>query len=162
MFMATRPPIPDPPYEGGCLCGAAHYRLDARPMAVNACHCDDCKKLTGATHLLMIVSKRNAFSHRGAVARFRKRADSGRELDIVRCAACGTRLWHEPLAAPTLVYVAAGTLDDPHWAIPASHIYLEKISPGVLVQDDAAQIVGQPHERQQIMDAFDALYGDDS
>jgi hypothetical protein len=157
--MTTRPPIPDPPYGGGCLCGAVRYTLAAPPMAVNACHCDDCKKLTGATHLLMIVAKRDAFSHRGDVARFRKRADSGREIDIMRCAACGTRLWHEPQAAPSLVYVAAGTLDDPHWVVPASHIYVEKLSPGVLVQDDAARIVGQPRERQQIMDAFDALYG---
>jgi hypothetical protein len=89
----TRPPIPAPPHVGGCLCGAVRYRLDARPLAVNACHCHDCKKLTGATNLLMILAMRDAFSHQGAVARYRKRADSGREVDIVRCATCGVRMW---------------------------------------------------------------------
>ncbi len=157
--MTARPAIPLPPYDGACLCGAVHYQLNARPMAVNACHCDDCKKLTGATNLLMIVSQRDAFTHTGAVEHFRKRADSGREIDLVRCAACGTRLWHEPLSSPALVFVAAGTLDDPHWAVPASHIYIERASPGVVMQNDAAKITGQPAERQVLFDAFNAIYG---
>ena len=37
----------------------------------------------------------------------------------VRCARCGVRMWHEPLASTDLVFVAAGTLDDPNWAVPA-------------------------------------------
>ena len=57
-----RPPIPEPPYRGGCLCGAVRYRFDARPWALNACHCTDCKKLTGATNLLMVLGAREAFS----------------------------------------------------------------------------------------------------
>jgi hypothetical protein len=156
----TRPPIPNPPYDGCCLCGAVRYMLSASPMAINACHCDDCKKLTGATNLLMIVSQRDAFAHTGGVTRWRKRADSGREIDIVRCTACGTRLWHEPLSAPALVFIAAGTLDDTSWAIPTSHIYVEKLSPGVVMQADAAQIKGQPAERQQIFDAFYKIHGE--
>ncbi len=42
--MTARPPIPKPPYTGGCLCRAVRYELFARPLAVNACHCNDCKK----------------------------------------------------------------------------------------------------------------------
>ena len=94
-------------------------------MAINACHCDDCRKLTGAANLLMVIGPRDADSARkeGDVVRWRKTADSGRQIDIVRCAACGTRLWHEPLAAPALIYIAAGTLDHPGWAVPTSHMY---------------------------------------
>ncbi|MDB5739193.1 MAG: Gfa-like protein [Alphaproteobacteria bacterium] len=156
----TRPPIPAPPYDGGCLCGAVRWRLSARPLAVNACHCTDCKKLTGATNLLMLLATREAFSHAGDVERWRKRADSGRELDIARCRVCGTRLWHEPLSSPALVFVAAGTLDDPSWAVPTSHIWTHRASPGVTMQDDAIQVPGQPVERQALMDAFTAIYGD--
>lgn len=154
----TRPPIPAPPHVGGCLCGAVRYRLDARPLAVNACHCHDCKKLTGATNLLMILAMRDAFSHQGAVARYRKRADSGREIDIVRCAACGVRMWHEPLSGPQFVFVATGTLDDSSWAVPTSHIWVECVSPGVAFQDDALIVRGQPGDRQMLLDAFDRVY----
>jgi hypothetical protein len=80
----TRPPLPAPPHQGGCLCGAVRYRFDARPWALNACHCMDCKKLTGATNLLMVLGPREAFSFDGPVERYRKRADSGNEIDIVR------------------------------------------------------------------------------
>jgi hypothetical protein len=153
-----RPPIPSPPYEGGCLCGAVRYRLSARPLAVNACHCMDCKKLTGATNLLMILAPREAFTHDGATARYRKRADSGNEVDIVRCAQCGVRLWHEPLTAPQLVVVAVGTLDDPSWAVPTSHIFVRSVSPGVVLQDDALALENGPTDRRVLFDAFTRIY----
>lgn len=155
----TRPSIPAPPYAGGCLCGAVRYRLNARPFAVNACHCTDCKKLTGATNLLMILGSREGFSSEGKVARYRKRADSGREVDILRCTECGVRLWHEPLSSTALVFIAAGTLDDPSWAVPTSHIWVERASPGVSFQSDALIVQGQPAERQALFDAFQRIYG---
>ena len=154
-----RPPIPAAPHAGSCLCGAVRYRLDARPLAVNACHCSDCQKLTGATNLLMLLALREAFTHeRGEVGRFRKRADSGREIDIVRCRTCGVRLWHEPLASPNMVFIAAGTLDDTSWAVPTSHIWTSKAAPGAVFQDDAIKVEGQPSERQTLIDAFARIY----
>jgi hypothetical protein len=157
--MTTRPPIPDPPYAGGCLCGAVRYALNARPMAVNACHCIDCKKSTGATNVLMLLARNEDFSAVGETHAYRKRADSGRELDIQRCAKCGTRMFHHNLASNTLVFISAGTLDDTSWAVPTSHIWVEKISPGVAMQDDAIKVVGQPADRQVLMDAFAKVYG---
>ena len=154
-----RPAIPPQPHTGGCLCGAVRYRFDARPWAVNACHCMDCKKLTGATNLLMILGPREAFTHDGATARYRKRADSGNEVDIVRCAACGVRLWHEPGTAPQLVIVAVGTLDDLSWAIPTSHIFTRSVSAGVVIQDDALVLRDGPTDRRALFEAFDRIYG---
>jgi hypothetical protein len=107
----------------------------------------------------MLAGAREAFVHEaGAVERYRKRADSGNEIDIVRCAACGVRLWHEPLSAPQLVFVAAGTLDDPSWAIPTSHIWVKRASPGVVLQDDALICDGGPSSREALYDAFDRVY----
>jgi hypothetical protein len=156
--MVERPPIPDPPHKGGCICGAVRYELNARPLALNACHCGACKKLTGATNLLMVLGPRDAFTFDGEVQRYRRRAPSTRVIDIVRCALCGVRMWHEPQAAPGLVFIAAGTLDDPKWVVPSSHIFVENASPGVLFQDDALMVQGQPAKREDLMDAFKRLY----
>lgn len=154
-----RPPIPAPPYSGGCLCGVVRYRLNARPLAVNACHCDDCKKLSGATNLLMVMAERAAFVHEsGNTDRYAKRADSGRYVDILRCAKCGVRLWHEPQSAPNYMFLAVGTLDDPSWAIPASHIWVEKALPGVAFEQDAIKVRGQPADRRILIDAFTRIY----
>ena len=158
--MTTRPAIPAPPFPGGCLCGEVRYRLTARPLSINACHCNDCKKLTGATHLLMLLMKRDAFTHeRGTMERYRKRADSGREVEIVRCTRCGVRLWHDPLSTPEYVLIAAGTLDDPGWAVPTAHIWADKVSPGVRFEEDALVVGGQPANRQAQIEAFARVYG---
>ncbi|MET0182592.1 MAG: GFA family protein [Caulobacterales bacterium] len=155
-----RAPIPNPPYRGGCLCGAVRYRIDAKPRALNACHCMDCKKLSGATHIVMAIVDTDAFAHEaGELVRWRKTADSGREVDIVRCAQCGVRLWHEPLANPEFRFVAMGTLDDPSWTEPTSHIWLSRVSPGVYVHEDAYQADVQPLSRQVLIDAFSKHHG---
>lgn len=157
--MTVRLPIPDPPHQGGCLCGQVRYRLDARPLAMNACHCNDCKKLSGATNLLMLIVLRADFHLLGGeLHRYRKLADSGRQVDIVRCAICGTRLWHEPLSLPQQMFLAAGTLDDSSWVVPTSHIWIEKAAPHMEFHKDTAQIQGQPAERQTLLDAFKRLY----
>jgi hypothetical protein len=153
-----RPPIPAPPRTGGCLCGAVRYTYDAAPLATVACHCRDCQKLTGATNLLTLYAERAAFRHEGDVVRYRKRADSGREADYVRCANCGTRLWHEPLAAPQWVFIAAGTLDDPSWVVPAAHIWTSRAAPSALIPPGVYACERGPGDRAELIAAFDAVY----
>ena len=107
----------------------------------------------------MVAVPRDGFHQiSGATDRYRKRADSGREVDLVRCADCGTRLWHEPLSAP-IVTLAAGTLDDPSWVVPACEIWVERASPAAIFHADAMRFHGQP-ERQAKLDACTPLYGD--
>ena len=144
--------------EGGCLCGAVRYAIAARPMAVTACHCTDCKRVSGGTHAVFLHVPRDTLQHQGDLARFRKTADSGRQLDIARCARCGTRLWLEPIAAPTLMFVAAGTLDDPAWAIPTSHIWTSRKAPDVPIEADALVYDEGPADRQPLWDRFAAIY----
>ncbi len=156
--MTTRPPIPDPPYHGGCLCGQIRWTLTARPKAINACHCTDCHKLSGNGHLLMLIAPSEAFSFTGVTHTFRKTADSGRQLDMQRCANCGTRLFHHNLANNALIFIAAGTLDDPSWAVPTSHIWVERALPTAVFEADAVKVEGQPTDRAALMDAFNRLY----
>ena len=66
---------------------------------------------------------------------------------------------HVVVVLPALVFIAAGTLDDPSWAIPTSHIWVERASPGVVMQDDAIKVEGQPASREMLMDAFTKVYG---
>jgi hypothetical protein len=152
-------PIPPPPHLGGCLCGAVRYRYDADPIATVACHCRDCQKWSGATNLLTIYAERAAFRHeQGEVQRWRKRADSGREADYLRCAVCGTRLWHEPLTAPQWVFIAAGTLDDPSWVVPAAHIWVSRAAPSACIPDGVATWDEGPRDRTELIAAFNAAY----
>jgi hypothetical protein len=60
---------------------------------------------------------------------------------------------------PALMFIAAGTLNDSGWVVPTSHIWIEKVSPGVTLQDDALKVEGQPEDRQLLMDAFSRICG---
>jgi hypothetical protein len=148
-------PIPPPPHRGGCLCGTVRYRFDAAPLATVACHCRDCQKLSGATNLLTIYVDTAQFRHeQGAIATYRKRGDSGREADYVRCADCGTRVWHQPLAAPQWIMIAAGTLDDPSWVVPAAHIWVSRAAPSARIPGGAAVWNEGPADRSELIAAF--------
>ena len=158
--MTTRPPIPAPPYQGGCLCGQVRYTLTARPKAINACHCNACKVSTGSSHIEMLIADAGAFTHTGETHNFIKTADSGRQLDIHRCARCGTRVFHHNMVNRALVFIPAPTLDDASWAIPTSHIWIECAAPDAVMRDDAVKIAGQPTARALLMDQFTKIYGD--
>jgi hypothetical protein len=156
----TRPPLPDPPHKGGCLCGSVRYSYNARPLGLNACHCSDCKKLSGGGFASVVLGDRAQFTHAGAIARWRKRGDSGRSIDIVRCVECGARMWHEPVEAPQLVFIQAGTLDDATWFLPASHIYASRAWPAAHFAPDALKLPGPPDSREVVLAAFRRLYPD--
>lgn len=158
--MTDRPSIPGAPLHGGCLCGAARYRLETRPRAINACHCTDCKKSSGGAFGVFLHALRKDLVHEGGdLARYRKTAESGRHVDIARCAACGTRLWHEPVAAPGFVFIAAGTLDESCWAVPTSHIWAKSRAADVAIADDALVFEGPVPDRQVLWDRFVEIYG---
>lgn len=154
-----RPPIPEPPHRGGCLCGAVRYSFNDRPLAIVACHCRDCQKFTGATNLLTVYAPRESFVHeQGEVDSYRKRADSGNEADYYRCAKCGVRMWHEPKVTPHLTMIAAGTLDDPSWAIPVAHIWTSRAAPSAAIPEGVPAWEKGPADRAQLMAAFEKMY----
>ena len=78
---ARQPIARSPPYHGGCLCGAVRYRLEARPLAINACHCNDCRKLTGAANLLMLMADARRLSSGKGRSRFLAQDRGFRQAD---------------------------------------------------------------------------------
>lgn len=155
----ARPPLPALPLNGGCHCGAARYRITARPLAVNACHCGDCKRLAGAPFGLYLHVDRAAFDVRsGQLDMFRRTGGSGNEISILRCRACGTRMWHAPDVAPDLIILCAGTLDEAGWAIPTSHIFIEEAAPDAVAAEDALIAEAFQTTRAALWERFDEIY----
>lgn len=160
MAASKRLPIPPLPHRGGCLCGAVRYRVDTPPLSVSACHCVDCKKLSGAPFGAMITALREGFVHeQGEIQVYPKQADSGRVVEVARCAACGSRVWHVPQLGPQYILFPAGTLDDSSWATPTAHIWAERAAPGTEFSDECLVVQGQPADRQGMIDAFKRICG---
>ena len=37
---------------GGCICGQVKYQIIDKPLFTQACHCKDCKVLTGSSYVV--------------------------------------------------------------------------------------------------------------
>jgi hypothetical protein len=147
--------LPEFPVEGGCQCGAVRYRVKAAPQAVYACHCKDCQRFSGTTHTLSMVMLRDDIElTKGELKGFDKAADSGRTVRMLGCAACGTKIWNEPLSAPEYIIAKPGTLDDMSWAAPIGNIWTDRKLPWVVIDPGAPNFAGQPPTRQPLIDAY--------
>lgn len=147
--------LPAFPVEGGCQCGAARFELTAGPLGVYSCHCKDCQRTSGATHTISVVMKKEDVRFLGGETHvFDKSADSGRVVRMHGCAKCGTKVWNEPLAAPHMLVMKAGTLDDMSWAEPVGNIWTASKAPWVEIDPDVPNFPGQPGDRKPLFDAW--------
>lgn len=146
--------LPTFPVEGGCVCGVLSYTLKGPPLYIVACHCLSCQCLTGSDYSLGMFVRRQDFVVSGTASRCERTAESGRIVPGFFCPECGTRIWHEPVHSPNTINIRAGTLDDPSWAVPIGHIWVERKKPHVVLDPDAILVRGQPGDRQMLIDAW--------
>jgi hypothetical protein len=147
--------LPQFPVEGGCQCRAVRYRITAAPLGVYNCHCKDCQRSSGATHSMSMFMRRADVVHlHGALTHFDKAADSGRTVRMLGCAACGTKVWNEPLASAQFLVLKPGTLDDMSWAAPVGNIWTASKAPWVEIDPALVNFPGQPVDRQPLFDAW--------
>jgi len=110
---------------GGCLCGAVRYKVVAAPIVTRVCWCRLCQYLGAGSGTVNTCFPSDAISIEGELADFKSVADSGNTMHRRFCPACGTQLFSEAEARPHLIFVRAGTLDDPEIAKPSVTIWTE-------------------------------------
>jgi len=108
---------------GGCLCKAVRYRITAPPIVTRACWCRVCQYLGAGSGTVNVCFQTAATTIEGELADFRSVADSGNVMHRRFCPHCGTSMFSEAEARPHLIFVRAGTLDDPEIAKPAMTIW---------------------------------------
>lgn len=120
--------------SGSCFCKAVQYRITAPiPLVVN-CHCNHCKKASGA-----------AFSSLAVIREKRLEIIAGREvlasyqlaetLTKHFCRCCGTPIFNRNSHYPGRCMVALGSLDDPTLVTPAANIHCENRLSWVLLDE---------------------------
>lgn len=123
---------------GGCLCGAIRYSVDGAPLVTAVCHCRHCQRQSGSAFSVMIAVKAKQLTREGDIATYRDRGDSGGEVARHFCPKCGSPLFSTLPAAPAIVYVKAGTLDDVSALSPGVHLWTSSAQQWVDI-DPAAQ-----------------------
>lgn len=129
---------------GGCLCKSVRYSLTAAPMTSRACWCRVCQYIAAGGATVNVCFPSNAISIEGELSDYRSIADSGNIMHRRFCPHCGTHLFSEAEARPHLIFVRAGTLDDPELAKPVATIWTSQAPSWACIDGNLPQIPGQP------------------
>jgi hypothetical protein len=113
--------------EGGCLCGGVRYRLHAMPKAGSDCHCEDCRRASGAPYMTWCSVPSKAVEVVRGEPRRVLHAD--RLRSFAPC--CGTPLFIHDEANSEWTDVTLGSLDDPRAVPPEAVIWIEDKLPWV-------------------------------
>lgn len=108
---------------GGCRCGAVRYTVEGSAEHHAICHCQDCRRSSGAPMVGWIAFKDDALSVEGVTVRHASSPGVTREF----CGTCGTGLFYRnPAVLPGLVDVQSATLDAPEDAPPMAEIMVKE------------------------------------
>ena len=122
---------PPRPITGRCLCGEVTYSADADPVVQAACHCSDCQRQTGNPFSVIVGVPRDSLKVEGStLASYSTTGDDhGGETQRNFCSACGSPIFSAAAAAPELMFLKAGSLDDASWLEPAAEVWTSSAQP---------------------------------
>jgi hypothetical protein len=129
---------------GGCLCGAVRYRTDAEPIVTRLCWCRVCQYIAAGNAAVSVCFPSGGMSVEGKTRDFETTADSGTRMHRRFCPVCGTHLFSEAESRPHLIYVRAGSLDNPEVARPAATIWVSRAPSWACLHAGLPRIEGQP------------------
>jgi len=129
---------------GGCLCKAVRYSISAAPIVTRTCWCRVCQYLGAGSATVNVCFPSAALDVSGELRDFSMVADSGNVAHRRFCPICGTHLFSASEARPHLLFVRAGSLDDPEVAKPAMTIWTTSAPSWACFDERLPQVERQP------------------
>jgi hypothetical protein len=106
--------------SGRCHCGAVRYRVDGDQVYSAVCHCEDCRRSSGAVSVGWIAFPATALTVEHGETREYASSENGRRQF---CPTCGTGLfYYNEAVLPGLVDIQLTTLEDPASHPPQIHV----------------------------------------
>lgn len=125
--------------SGSCLCGTVKFELAEVPTRLANCHCEICRKASGAPFITFAAAEPSGFRwiNEGDQGSYKSSENVMRKF----CKNCGSAL---PTVLPNVIYVHAALLDDPGQLNVAMHIFVKSKAPWDLIHDDLQQFEEHP------------------
>jgi hypothetical protein len=130
--------------HGGCLCRAVRYRSTAEPLVTRVCWCRVCQYFAAGNGTVNVCFASAAVTIEGHMSDYRSVADSGNAMHRRFCPVCGTHMFSEAESRPHLIFVRAGTLDNPEIAQPAATIWTAQAPSWARINLELPNIAAQP------------------
>lgn len=129
---------------GGCQCGRVRYECSAEPVFTGNCHCRDCQKASGGAYVPALAVPAPALKITGEVIFYESRADSGNTFSRGFCPNCGGRIFGKTSGMPQLIFITAGSLDDPSQFKPTMDIFTASAQPWDHMNPNLGKFPRQP------------------
>jgi hypothetical protein len=120
------------------------YRITAAPIVTRICWCRLCQYLASGSGTVNVCFPSSAITIEGEMKDYRSVAESGNVMHRRFCPSCGTALFSEAEVRPHLIFVRAGTLDDPEVAKPAATIWTSSAPSWACISESLPKIERQP------------------
>lgn len=116
--------------SGHCLCGLVHYRVAGTAKAILNCHCDFCRRMSGAplSSYVVVLDKELAVTQGAAHLRsYAATKNATRHF----CTTCSTPLFNRNVIYPGLAMLYLGALDAGETLAPTRNIHRESRLPWI-------------------------------
>jgi hypothetical protein len=108
--------------KGHCLCGAVTYECGAPVKTPSLCHCESCRRASGAHVVAWATVPRDSLRIiTGSVRSCASSPPVTRQF----CEQCGAQLTYSNRNWPDTIDVTIATLDQPNAIKPTEHIWME-------------------------------------
>jgi len=116
----------DDKLEGGRLCGAVRFVTTGNPKGVFWCHCQSCRRHSGAPVSVFVAVERDAYTvTKGEITKFKSSRGTTRGF----CRTCGSTLTCESVKLPTKTHFHVGAFDDARRFEPSKHFFRDEQLP---------------------------------
>lgn len=114
-------------FTGGCLCGDIRYEADGEIVRMARCHCNDCRRGTGASFATNVFVPVDALKiTQGEPKTFQHPTDSGGTMTRKFCPRCGSPLFGQSSNSPNTWSIRAGSIDDAGFVRPTIEVYTSR------------------------------------
>lgn len=131
----SRPPSPEDPLAGGCLCGGVRFEVTAPFRSARWCHCTHCQRRTGSAASPQARIERSALTLLSGAALLRSFQPAGGRAKVF-CSRCGSSVFSGDLERDEEVGVRFGVLDEDPGIRPQERAYVASAAPWEPIPDD--------------------------
>jgi hypothetical protein len=120
-------------YSGRCLCGAVRFEARGQPKGIFWCHCDSCRRHSGAPVSVFVGFENNAVTvTEGAITTFKSSPGTTRGF----CVRCGSTLTCATVHFPTETHYCVGAFDRAEELKPSKHVFANERLSWLHLKDD--------------------------
>lgn len=132
------------PLKGSCQCGSVTYMLHQPPLAIAACHCKQCQKLSTSAFSITAMVLASDIEFCGEMREWSRVADSGNISAARFCPVCGNHMYHFSPSHPDKVMLKPSTLSDTSVINPTIHVWISEKQDWYSIPDGVMAFDTQP------------------